>query len=172
MSFDIHLQTHNYTGEMREFMNPFTGDRSRGPVDAGVSDDERGAIAGLLATAAPNGADEFGCYVMEFTDGGCAEVFASTLQSNEPFTGCMIAVRSSLSPELLDAIWRLCHLGRMSMMAAMEDSRPIVTDRNHLDLLPSDWDDAVVCDSPQQLAILLESVFSEWDKYRKQILDT
>ncbi len=169
MSFDIILTTHNTTGEMRDFTNPFTGEAVHGPVHADISETERRAISELLATVAPKGANEYGCFVLELSDGGKAEVFASELPDDKPFFGCMIAIRRHFTPLLLDTIWRLCNMGRMSMFATMDDSKPIVTDKEHLSLLPDDWDDAVVCDSPEQLGLLLDKGFSDWDKLRNTV---
>jgi hypothetical protein len=171
MSFDVFLQTHNYTGETRTETNPFTRREKTVRVNEGVSEIERRSIVEFIDSFAPGGADEHGCIGLVFGDGGSAEFFAKHLHDDESFTGCMFAIRSAFTPELLDAIWRVANLGRMSIFPAMEDSQPIVTDSDHVELIPSEAGEPVVCESPAELGRLLESGFSRWDEYRRQILD-
>jgi len=170
VSFDIFLCTHNYTGEMRESENPFTGEMVKGPVDAGVSPHERRMLAKLFAAFHAKGPDESGCYALDLPDGGEAEVYADSLSADKPFTGCMLAIRAGVTPQLCDFIWRMANMGRMSIHPAMEDTRPIATDEAHLQLAPSDWKDAVVCHTPQELAVVLQKGFSAWDEFKRSVL--
>jgi len=165
MSFDVHLQTFNLTGEMVEFVNPFNGKICRGPDDLGVTESERKAISEYLESVA---IDEG---ILEVADGGRAQFFAEEIRGEACFTGCSFLLRSSPTPMLAKAIWQVANLGRMIIWVAIQDAKPIVTHEDYLQNLPTEWETVVAANS-KLLGDLLKRGFDGWGKQRTQVFDS
>ena len=100
--------------------NPFTGKMQSVPVDDGLTDAERAAVRKLLKSAGASKPDEFGCYAVEFKDGGSAEVFASELGGSEQCDGLMVSLQG-ITSGLVKFLWELCRAGNMAATPIMED---------------------------------------------------
>jgi hypothetical protein len=164
MSFDIFFQSCRFGATVVEKESPFTGDT--GPVFPiePLTAAELGAVQAVLTKATTHGPDEFGCHVVGFEDGGGAEVFADSLE-----TGCMVAVRR-ITPGLLQFLIDLLKAGNWGMIAAMEDSVFVVTSMESAKGVPDDFPEIVVCNSADELGVLLSRDFATWKKYRDQIV--
>jgi hypothetical protein len=109
------------------------------------------------------GPDEFGCYVVEFGDGGGAEVFASDLGD-----GCMAAVRG-LTPDLLGFLFDLLGAADWVMMPAMEGNPAIVSAPGLASAFADSFPE-VVCGSPEELGAILSGGYEAWKRYRDQVV--
>ena len=167
MSFDIHYQTCNLGTRTAKRKNPFTGKMQSVPVDDGLTDAERAAVRKVLKSAGAAKPDEFGCYAVEFKDGGSAEVFASELAGAEQCDGLMVSLHG-LTPEVVRFLWELCHVGGMAATPVMEDGVVIVASAEQLQRVKSRWPAAVVIGSPEGLGRLLDGGVAGWEAYRDQ----
>jgi hypothetical protein len=113
VSFDIHYHTCNLGTQTAKRKNPFTGKVQTVPVDDGLTDAERAAVPKLLKSAGTAKPDEFGCYAVEFKDGGSADVFASELAGSERCDGLMVSLHG-LTPGVVGLVWELCRAGGMA----------------------------------------------------------
>ena len=163
MSFDIFFQPCHFGAIPVEKRNPFTGETKPVlPVEP-LTDTELGGVQAVLTKATTRGPDKFGRHVVGFKDGGRAEVFAGDLE-----TGCMVAVRG-ITPGLLQFLIDLLKAGNWGMIAAMEDSVFIVSSLESAKGVPDDFPEMVVCNSADELGVLLSGGFNSWKKYRDQI---
>lgn len=126
--------------------------------------DEVSAVQTLLDEAKTTGPDEYGCYVVEFQDGGGAEVFASNLSE-----GFMVSV-GGFSPTFLDFLFQLLKAGNLLMCPAMEDAVTVGASESSFEEAPDDLPQRVVCNSPGELGILLSKGFDGWKRYRDQVV--
>ncbi|WP_339732070.1 hypothetical protein [uncultured Gimesia sp.] len=170
MSFDIFFQTSHLSDQTEEAVNPFTGKVVQKPVGETVTSSEREALQKLIASAGAGDPSEFGCYVIDFQDGPGLELFFDGLSGKDEFGGGMAALRS-LTPELAEFLYSLADTGNLIMLAAMEESRPIVTSTATAERVVSRWPDAVVVSSSEELSAMLTSGFDGWDSYRDQVVD-
>ncbi|MEZ6140914.1 MAG: hypothetical protein R3B84_10115 [Zavarzinella sp.] len=167
MSFDIHFQTCNLGTRTTKRKNPFTGKMQSVPMDDGLTDSERVAVRKLLKSAGAATPDEFGCYAVEFKDGGSAEVFASELTGTEQCDGLMVSLQG-LTPEVVKFLWELCHVGGMAATPVMEDAVVVVASPEQFQRVKSRWPSAVVVGSPEELGRLLSGGFAGWESHRDQ----
>lgn len=123
------------------------------------------AVRQVLERAGARGPDEFGCYVVDFRDGGEAEVYADRME-----TSCMVAIRGT-TPDLLDFLFNLLQAGYGVMLPAMEDTVAITTSPASLKGLPDDFPRVVTCDSADGLGVLLAKGVRAWRTYRDQVVD-
>lgn len=169
MSVDIHYHTCNLGTQTAMRRNPFTGEEQAVPIDDGLSDAERAAVCNLLASAGAASPDEFGCYVVEFEDGGSAEVFASELAGSEQCDGLMVSLHG-LTPGTCAFLWQLCHDGGMAATPIMEDEVVVVATAEQLKQVRGRWPDAIVVGSPEELGHLLSGGVAVWQAYRDQVV--
>src|SRR5437764_10670755 len=131
MSFDIHYHTCNLGTRTAKRKNPFTGKMQSVPVDDGLTEAERAAVRKLLKSAGAAKPDEFGCYAVEFKDGGSAEVFASELGGSEQCDGLMVSLHG-LTPGVVRFLWELCRAGGMAATPVMEEEVVVVASPEQL----------------------------------------
>lgn len=164
MSFDIFFQTCRFGTTLVEEKNPSTGMvRSVLPSDP-LMPSEFTALRAVLKKVTARGPDEFGCYVVQFPDGGSAEVFGCELEQH-----CMVAVRGT-TPDLFRFLFDILMAGNWVMLPAMEDAVAITCSPQSVKNLPGDFPRLVVCNSADDLGILLSKGFGAWKKYRDQIV--
>jgi hypothetical protein len=168
MSFDIFFKTCNLGTQRESRKNPFTGETVSVPVDEGLTDAQKSAFRHLLHTLNASGPDRFGCYVLDFADGGYAEVSAQGLDGPDKCDGCMAAV-SSLSPQLVQFLFDLGRGGNMILIPAMENPPFVVTSEEQKRCVESRWPEAKVVSSPQALLSLLTKGFTAWQAYWDQV---
>jgi hypothetical protein len=165
MSFDIFFQPCRYGGTTVEKKNPFTGQVQSSLVDEPLNAAESTAVRNVLSQAGVHGPDEYGCYRVDLEDGGNAEVFASNLE-----WGCSVAARS-MTPSLCQFLYRLLKAGNWVMLPVMEEAMAITTSPGSLKRIPDDFPKVVVCNSIEELTVLLADGFGAWEKYRDQLVD-
>jgi hypothetical protein len=168
MSFDILYHTCNLGTRTEERKNPLTGQVQSVPVDNGLSDAERAAVLSLLKSAGAAAADKFGCYAVELSDGGSAEVYSSGLGGPEQCDGFMVSLRG-LTPRLTQFLWELCRAGNMVAIPVMEDEVVVVTTEDQLNRVRARWPKAVVVGSPEEFGRLLGGGLAAWQAYRDQV---
>jgi hypothetical protein len=161
MSFDIHYHTCNLGTRTGERKNPFTGEMQAAPVDDGLTDAERAAVRKLLKAAGAAKPDEFGCYAVEFKDGGSADVFASELAGSEQCDGLMVSLHG-LTPAVVVFLYELCRAGNMAATPIMEDEVVVVATEELRRRVQGRWPAAVVVGSPEEFARLLSGGVAAW----------
>ena len=169
MSFDIHYHTCNLGTRKAKRKNPFTGKMQSMPVDDGLTDAERAAVRKLLKSGGAAKPDEFGCYAVEFKDGGSAEVFASELAGSEQCDGLMVSLHG-LTPAVVRFLFELCRAGNMSATPIMEDEVVVVVSEAQRLRVQGRWPEAIVAGSPEELSRLLSGGVTAWQAYRDQVV--
>jgi hypothetical protein len=170
MSFDIHYHTCNFGTRTAQRKNPLTGQLQTVPVDDGLTAEERSAVADLLHSSGASGPDEFGCYVLELSDGGSAEVFASGLDGPQPCEGLMVSLRS-MTPGLVRFLWELCRAGNMAATPVMEDEVVVVASEGQRRRVLERWPQVVVVGSSEGFGRLLSGGLAAWQAYRDQVTE-
>jgi hypothetical protein len=163
MSFDIFFSPRRQGTEPVERRNPFTGEPMMVLPSVPLSDDVLGAVRKVFERAKARGPDEFGCYVVEFGDGGEAEVFGSDLGD-----GCMVALRG-LTPDLLGFLFDLLGAADWVMFPAMEGNPAIVSAPGLASAFADSFPE-VVCGSPEELGAILSDGYEAWRRYRDQVV--
>jgi hypothetical protein len=169
MSFDIHYHTCNLGTRTAKRKNPFTGKMQAVPVDDGLTDAERAAVRKLLKAGGAAKPDEFGCYAVEFKDGGSAEVFASELAGTEQCDGLMVSLHG-LTPMVVGFLYELCRAGNMSATPVMEEEVVVVASEAQRVRVQGRWPAAVVVGSAAELGRLLTDGVAAWQAYRDQVV--
>lgn len=165
MSFDIFYQPCRFGAEPVEQKNPFTGEVQTVLPVKPLSPRDLKAVRGVLECAAAVGPDEHGCYLVQFGDGGVAEVYAG----NDIETGCMTALRRGLTPDLLGFLFDLLRAADWVMLPAMEGNPAITALPGRAEGFADSFPE-VVCDSVEELRAVLTGGFDEWKRYRDQIV--
>jgi hypothetical protein len=163
MSFDLFYQPCHLGTEPVGRTNPFTGEIESSLPAETLSVEDQAMARGVLAKAGARGPDEFGCFVVEFDDGGGAGVFAGGLG-----TGCMVALRD-LTPDLLRFLYDLLRAADWVLLPAMEGNPAIVTSPG----LAIDFADSfpeIVCGSPEELGEILSGGSDAWKTYRDRVV--
>lgn len=165
MSFDILFQPCRYTYKPVETKNPFKGKaHTVFPRSEPLTPEEVSAVEHVLKRANARGPDQHGCYVIDFPDGGDAEVYADDLSNS-----CMVSVRGVTS-DPLRFLTDLLKAGNWIMMPAMEDGTAIAYSPACLKGIPQGFAEIVVCNSSEELGLLLSKGVRAWEKYRDQIV--
>jgi hypothetical protein len=164
VSFDIYFQPCRFGGANATKRNPFTGEVSSAVSNEPLSASETAAVRQVLERAKSGGPDEHGCYIVELSDGGVAEVFASDLAKS-----CLVALRG-LTPDLSRFLYELLKAGNWVMLPAMEDNMAITTSPECVKGIPEDFPKVVACGSAEELDVLLSSGVEAWQKYRDRAL--
>jgi hypothetical protein len=165
MSFDIFFLTCRFGGTPAETPNRFTGKVGSSPPNEPLTAAEVDAVRMVLQAANASGPDAFGCYVLDFEDGGSAEVFADDLS-----TGCLVAVRGGIGPRLLQFLVDLLRAGNWVMLPTTEPAIAITASPDNVRDLPPDFPRVVICDSAHELRVLLAEGFHAWQRYRDRIV--
>lgn len=124
----------------------------------------------LLAVAGASAADEHGCSLPQFADGGSAEAYFDALGDDSEFSGGMLALRG-LSPDLTQFMYSLAEEGNLAMLPAMEGVETIVTSNANAQRVASRWPDVIVVSLPDELHVILSQGLDGWKSYRDQIVD-
>jgi hypothetical protein len=152
MSFDVFLQ------------------RFAGGKPAQVS---REPVLAVLKATKFSGPDDFGFYVVKFSDGEDVEFSAKGLQGSGDFTGCTFHIHG-MSRSLVQFILAIAKAGDMVMLPAMEDFVPILSSPEQRKELPTELSEndpaPVICGSADELESLLSGGHAGWQKYRDQVL--
>jgi len=168
MSFDIFFQSFRYTGEQTRQVNPFTGQAQLAPEVELLNGAELQAIRDLFqraGAAEAEGDDGDECYVLQLPDGGGAEVFSSGLE-----TGCNVSVRE-LSSDIVKFLFDLLHAANWVMTPVMENPPLVTASLEAFQPQPEDMSDVVVCESAEELGVLLAKGFSEAQSFEEQFDD-
>ncbi len=163
MSFDLFFQPCRFSGKPVVKKHPFTGEARSGLPREPLSAAEMKAVRQVLKRVT-QGPDEHGCYIVQLDDGGGAEVFADDLK-----TGCMVALRG-MTPNLLQFLFDLLKAGNWVMLPAMEDAVAITTSRESIKGVSEDFPRIVICNSADELGVLLTEGVQAWQKYRDQVV--
>ena len=165
MSFDLFYISSHWGSEEVEQENKWTGEMQTVRPSLPMNADELLPVQALLDDAKTTGSDDDGYYAVEFQDGGRAEVFVSDLS-----TGLMVAVRSGFTSALLDFLFRLLKVGNLLMCPAMENAMTIGASETSFQEAPDGLPQKVVCNSPEELGVLLSEGFDNWKGYRDQVV--
>ncbi len=163
MSFDIFYQPCRYGSKLVKRINPLTKEEESVLPNEPLTPPELKAVRGVLKGANAEKPDKFGCYVVELEDGGGAEVFGKDLAN-----GCMVALRG-LTPGVVTFLLDLLRAGNWVMCPAMEDNIAITCTPDKMWGTPDDFPEIVVCESAEELGVLLTDGFRAWKKYRDKV---
>ncbi|HVK11953.1 MAG TPA: hypothetical protein VM597_24480 [Gemmataceae bacterium] len=162
MSFDLFFQPCRYGRKPVKRKNPFTGaDNLILPTEP-LTAAELKAVRAVLKKAGGQ-PDDGGSYLVEFEDGGGAEVIVTDLAE-----GCMVAV-GSLTPDLLGFLADLLRAGNWALLPAMDGDIAITVSPDSVKNAPDDFPEVVTCDSADDLGVLLGDGFKAWKKYRDRV---
>jgi len=153
MSFDVFFQPCRFTSDAQAVL-----------ANEALSPAELQAVHQVLERANAHGPDLQGCYVVQLGDGGGAEVYGASLAM-----GCMVALRG-MTAELLQFLLRLLEAGNWVMLPAMADAMAITTSPGSLKGIPADFPRVIVCNSAEELGLLLADGVQAWEKYRAQVV--
>jgi hypothetical protein len=164
MGFDIFFVRSRFRGEMVEKRNPFTREvMSVRPLEP-LTDFELQSVREVLRRAGAPELDQSGHSLIEFGDGGTAEVHTSGLEE-----GCAVTLRESFSPDCLRFLFDLLRAAEWVMLPAMEGNPAIVTSPGLAGELADKFPE-VVCGSPQELGAVLSGGYDAWKRYRDQVV--
>jgi hypothetical protein len=164
MSFDLSFQSRRTSSELVERKNPLTGKMILVHPPIPLTAGELKAVKKLFKTSRAKKPDEFGCHVVEFEDGGHAEIFASRLATG----GCMAAVRG-LTPDLLRFLFEMLRAADWVMLPAMEGNPAITSSAVSIEWLSADVP-RVGCSSPEDLGLVLTRGVEAWRQYRDKVV--
>jgi hypothetical protein len=163
MSFDIFFQPARYTGVPVVKKNPWTGEDVTVVPSEAISAAEERAVREVLKKGNTKWEDQ-GCCVIEFDDGGTAEILAKDLTS-----GCMVALRG-ITPDVSQFLFDLLKAGNWVMLPAMQDAVAITSSPGSVKGVPNDFPRLVTCNSANEIAVLLREGIGGWQEYRDQIV--
>jgi hypothetical protein len=161
MSFDIFYMPCRFGDNRVATKDPVTGETKSFLPNEPLTADELKAVQELLEC---HHLHDQGFYVVEFDDGGMAQVF----DKKDLADGFMVALRG-MTPDLLQFLFALLKAGNWVMIPAMEDTAAITTSTECLKGIPAGFPRIVVCNSAEDLGGLLTSGVRGWQKYRDQV---
>jgi hypothetical protein len=164
MGFDIFFMRSRSRDEAVEKKNPFTGEVMSVRPPEPLTDSELQAVREVLRGAGAPEPDEVGHSLVEFKDGGDAEVHADRLEE-----GCSVTLRSGLSPDCLRFLFGLLRAAEWVMLPAMEGNPAIVSSPGLAREFAGSFPETV-CGSPEELGAILSGGYEAWEKYRDQIV--
>lgn len=165
MSFDIFFMPCRFGKAAAESTGPNIGKSKRKLPNEPLLPSELDAIRDVLARVNAASAED-GCGIARFPDGGYAEVYGKDLQ-----LGCMVALRGAMSPDLLQFLLDLLRAGNWVMVPAMQDTRAIAASSSAFQKVPEKFPELVVCESREEIRLLLSEGFETWKAYRDQVVD-
>jgi hypothetical protein len=133
---------------------------------------DRRSVRQVLSTASCRGPDEFGFYVVGFSDGVEVEFSAKGLESQDPFTGCALHIRG-FGDDLIRFIFHLARAGDMVVMPAMEGNPLVLVSEGQGRNVPPDLREcsgSIVVRSAAELGAVLSGGFEGWSAYRDRVL--
>ena len=144
MSFDIFFQPARFTVGKAE------------PLGA----NDAQAVQDVLRKANADGPGQTECYVVEFAEGGGAEIYGSDLAK-----GCMVVLRG-MTPRLTQFLFDLLAAAKWVMLPIMENSVAIATSLDHVFDAPDGFPKVVEC----ELGVFLRDGVDAWQRYRDQVI--
>ncbi len=164
MSFDIFFQPCRFGGQPIEKRDRWTGKVRPVLPNEPLTAAELQAVKHVLAKAQARGSSEHNCYCVELPDGGSAEIYGRDLGS-----GSMAAVRG-MTPDLLQFLHDLLRAGNWVMFPAMKGVDGITAAPASLKGIPEGFPTIIVCNSKDELGILLADGVAAWQRYRDQVV--
>jgi hypothetical protein len=164
MGFDIFFVRSRLRDEVVEKKDPFTGEVMSVRPPEPLTEPQLWAIREVLRRAGAPEPDEYGHSLVEFKDGGDAEVHTDRLEE-----GCSVTLRSGLSPDCLRLLFDLLKSAEWVMFPAMEGNPAIVSSPGLASEFADDFPE-VVCGSPEELGAILSGGYDAWERYRDQIV--
>ena len=76
-----------------------------------------------------------------------------------------------MSPDLLQFLLDLLRAGNWVMVPAMQDTRAIAASSSAFQKVPEKFPELVVCESREEIRLLLSEGFETWKAYRDQVVD-
>jgi hypothetical protein len=165
MSFDISCSPWKLDDKESLVTNPFTQEVTSQRMGKPLSPSELKAVKALFKKVKAKESVDDGFYSIDFRDGGSAEVFTEDLA-----TGCMVALRG-ITHDVLTFLVGLAQAGNWVMRVPMEEPLEIFPSDESSKANPPASLTRVVCDSPDQLEILLTKGFRAWKHYRDQVCE-
>ena len=160
MQYEFLFQPCRYDGTKVEAQNPFTGKPWLVPTNEPLTAAELNAVHAVLDKVAAQGPDEFGCYVAVLDDGCEINVYANDLDR-----GCMVTFRW-LPASLFRFAVDLLKAGNWTMLPAIESTVAVVSSLESVKGIPDGFPPIVICDSPEELRILVTEGVDAWEKHR------
>lgn len=136
------------------------------------ADAPRATVRNVLAREKYQGPDDFGFYLVTFSDGTEVEFSAGGLDSDKPFCGCAFHIRG-FSGELAKFIFDVATAGDMVILPAMEDRLVILANKDQEHHLQPDIREdfkPVVVENGDELRALLSGGFRGWEAYRNHVV--
>ena len=121
MGFDLFFIRSRSRDEMVEKTNPFTREVMSVRLLEPLTDSELQAVREVLRGAGGPELDQTGYSLIQFGDGGAAEVHTSGLEE-----GCAVTLRESLSPDCLRFLLDLLRAAEWVMLPAMDVAPPSI----------------------------------------------
>jgi hypothetical protein len=142
-------------------------------VGGEAAEANRENVRAVLRTTQHCGPDEFGYYIVKFSDGVDVELSARGLDGGDSFTGCAFHLRA-MNADLVAFIFEIASAGDMVLLPAMEDFVPILSSPAQMNQLPPDLQHGertpVLCNSALELETVLTGGYAAWKKYVAQVL--
>ncbi|HQU44202.1 MAG TPA: hypothetical protein PK867_15385 [Pirellulales bacterium] len=163
MSFDIFFQPFRYGKQTVEVENPFTGEVQSTHANEPLTPAELKAVEAVIRGADARTPGQSDHYAIELEDGGSAAIFSGGLER-----GCMVAIHG-LTPNLTEFLFGLLKAGNWAMLPAMEDTVLITTSPGSMKGIPDGFPELVVCESVEELDVLLSRGVHAWQKLRDRL---
>jgi hypothetical protein len=164
MGFDLFFIRSRSRDEMVEKANPFTREVMSVRLVEPLTDSELQAVREVLRRAGVPELDRSGYSLIQFGDGGAAEVHTSGLEE-----GCAVTLRECLSPDCLRFLFDLLRAAEWVLLPAMEGNPAIVASPGLASELAGKFPE-VVCGSPEELGAILSGGYDAWERYRDQVV--
>ena len=81
----------------------------------------------------------------------------------------MVALRG-ITPDLLQFLYDLHKAGNWVMLPTIEDPVAVTTSPKHLKGIPEGFPKIVICNSGEELGLVLTSGVKAWQQYRDQVV--
>ena len=163
MSFDLVFLTGRVSGTLITRKNAFTGANQTFQQAAPLTAAEVRNLRQVLKQAGAR-PDKFGCYQVEFPDGGAAEVFAQELTSC-----CNVSLRG-ITPNLAQFLFDFLKAANWLVSPVTDEDFAITASPTLIKDLPQDFSPVVICQSPDELTKLLAQGLTVWQDYRDQVV--
>ncbi|MAT13853.1 MAG: hypothetical protein CMJ46_01120 [Planctomyces sp.] len=165
MSFDIFYMSSHFASEYTEQRNKVSGEVQSVRQNLPLTSAEISAVQELIQTARVKSNEEVSCDYLGFPDGGYAELYASDINF-----GFMLVIRSGFSPNLLNFLYRLLEDGNLLLCFPSEDLVMVGAKESSFDEAPEGMPPKVVCNSPEELGMILADDLDAWKRYRDHVV--
>ncbi len=138
---------------------------------------EHSSIHDTLKTYGYDGPDEYGFYIVHFSNGASVEFSAAGLDAPSGFGNCALHMRG-FHEEVITFIYKIATVGNFVIINAQANGTPespmfIVINEAQTQHLPDGEDfHNAQCDHPEHLAALLTGDFNSWSSWKDKIVDT